>query len=398
MNEVLDMRQLFRTDTVRGIKEGKTGVDRENGIIHGFAVISKGDARGHNQEIDDITLQQAVELGNKAKVGLKSRFGHPNMSSEALGTYLGRATNFRREGDVIRADLYFDKTAFKTPDGDLASYVMDLAESDPTAFGSSIVFEGKPEYRFEKDGTPKKDPSTGEILKPLARIKKLWAVDVVDDPAANSGMFSFMTESVKPSAEMTAFLNKFLENPNAVEKALAFLERYSLSREYFENNSKTNREVKKMEVKEITLEMLKAERADLIEALKAESDPLAFQKGKDEGVKLERARALGIVKKAKAFTGMEDASLQAVESGESLETAESRFKDARIKQLESNSPPPAGPSNESSTTDLDALPLEEKANKQWQKDPKLRAEFGSLNTYISYLKAEQKGLVRISKK
>ena len=78
-----------------------------------------------------------------------------------------------------------------------------------------------------------------------------------------------------------------------------------------------------------------------------------------------------------------------------MEVAESRFKDARIKQLESNSPPPAGPGSEVSTvTDLDALPLEEKANKQWQKDPKLRAEFGSLSTYIAYLKADQKGLVR----
>ena len=81
-------RELLRTEIARGIKQG-FGVDREKGIIHGFAVMTKGfikDQRGW--EIDEATLDQVAQAGNSMKTGLKSRFGHPMMSSEALGTCL----------------------------------------------------------------------------------------------------------------------------------------------------------------------------------------------------------------------------------------------------------------------------------------------------------------------
>ena len=137
-------RNTFRADVARGIQEGRAGIDKNNGIIYGFSVITKGEARGHGLEIDETTLDQVVELGAKASIGIKSRFGHPNMSNSAVGTFLGRAKNFRRNNGMVRADLYFDKTAYKTPNGDLAGYVLGLAESDPQAFGSSIVFDGEP--------------------------------------------------------------------------------------------------------------------------------------------------------------------------------------------------------------------------------------------------------------
>lgn len=222
--------ELFRGDIVRGIENGKSGVDRENEIIHGFSVITKGEVKGHGVEADDKTVDQVVELGNAVEMGIKSRFGHPTMSSTALGTFLGRAKNFRRDGDIARADLHISETAHKTPNGDLAGYVMDLAEADPAAFGSSIVFKLKEEKRIEKDGTPMKDEETGEELIPLARVERLDGADIVDNPAANVGMFGdqFFSDGVKPSAEMTKFLDKFLLNPDAVEKTVDFLKRYSI--------------------------------------------------------------------------------------------------------------------------------------------------------------------------
>ena len=165
-------RILFRSDVARGIKDGKKGVDKEKGVISSFAVVSKGEAKGHCIEIDDIALEQIVELGNKAKNGVKSRFGHPNMSNTALGTFLGRVKNLWKDKDVVRGDIHFDKTAYKTPNGDLASYVMDLAENDPDAFGASIVFDGELEERLNEDGTKKKDKKTGKPLLPLVRFKK----------------------------------------------------------------------------------------------------------------------------------------------------------------------------------------------------------------------------------
>lgn len=325
MQDALKHKNTFRADVARGIRDGKGGIDKETGSIYGFAVITKGEARGHGLEIDETTLDQVVELGAKSSIGIKSRFGHPNMSNSAVGTFLGRAKNFRRDNGLVRADLYFDKTAYKTPNGDLADYVLDLAQSDPQAFGSSIVFDGEPEYRLNEDGTRKKD-ETGKTLLPLARITKLWAVDVVDDPAANNGMFStFFSETVKPSAEMTVFLDKFLSDPDAVEKTIAFLQRYSLTKE----------EVTKMELKDLTLEMLKAERADLVSGLTAEA--------KAESLKLEKERIIAILDTAKAFPGMEALVYEAVKNGDTSIALLEKLKTQRLEDLKKKSPASAGP-------------------------------------------------------
>jgi hypothetical protein len=329
----LKHKYTFRTDVARGIQEGNAGVDKENGIIYGFSVITKGEARGHGLEIDDVTLDQVVQLGVKSSIGLKSRFGHPNMSNTAVGTFLGRAKNFRRDNGIVRADLYFDKTAYKTPNGDLAGYVLGLAESDPEAFGSSIVFDGEPEYRLNEDGTRKKDPVTGKDLLPLARITKLWAADVVDDPAANNGMFSaFFSQDVMPSAEMTVFLDKFLSNPDAVEKVISFLERYSQTKE----------EVTKMELKDLTLEMLKKERADLVDSLIAEA--------KAENLKAEKERIIAILDTAKAFPGMEALVYEAVKNGETAGALLEKLKNQRLEDLKKKSPASAGPGDDPAKT------------------------------------------------
>ena len=143
----IEIKNNRRLDVNHGIKGGKSGIDRVfqdgkfHGVIHGVAVMTAGnvkDSRGW--KIDQITLDQIVAAGNAHdNLGLKSRFGHPNMSGNALGTFLGRAQNFYRDGDAARADLYISKTAYNTPEGDLASYVFGLAEKDPEAFGTSVV-------------------------------------------------------------------------------------------------------------------------------------------------------------------------------------------------------------------------------------------------------------------
>jgi len=325
----LKHKYTFRADVARGIQEGRAGIDKNNGIIYAFSVITKGEARGHGLEIDEITLDQVVEFGAKSSIGIKSRFGHPNMSNSAVGTFLGRAKNFRRDEGVVRADLYFDKTAYSTPNGDLASYVLGLAESDPQAFGSSIVFDGEPEYRLNEDGTRKKDPATGKDLLPLARLTKLWAVDVVDDPAANNGMFSnFFSETVKPSAEMTVFLDRFLSNPDAVEKVISFLEKYSLTKQVEEVKNK-------MELKDLTLEMLKSERSDLVSSL--------INEAKTESLKSEKERIIAILDTAKAFPGMEALVYEAVKNGETATVLLEKLKTQRLEDLKKKSPASAGP-------------------------------------------------------
>ena len=47
MQDALKHKNTFRADVARGIRDGKGGIDKETGIIYGFSVITKGEARGH---------------------------------------------------------------------------------------------------------------------------------------------------------------------------------------------------------------------------------------------------------------------------------------------------------------------------------------------------------------
>jgi hypothetical protein len=386
-------RELLRTDIARGIKQG-FGVDREKGIIRGFAVMTKGfvkDKRGW--EIDDATLEQVVESGNGLKAGLKSRFGHPMMSSEALGTFLGRVKNFGKEGDVVRADLYFDESAYKTPDGDLATYVMDLAENDPEAFGASVVLlEYDLEEQLKADGkTPKKD-ANGNPLPEKLRVAKLSSVDVVDEPAANEGFFGkFFPDNVKLSAGMAEFLDKFIQSPEAVEKASAFLRRYQNVR--VEENKKENQP---MDFKSLTLEALKTERPDLAEALSEE----AKNAGLAEGAASERKRVLGILTKSELpeYQNMRGLTKASIENGDTLEVAEGKFKDKRIKDLETQAPKTPGPGEGDEGTQTSHLSVEDQCKRDWETKPGIQKEFSSLGSYTSYVKAVKRGQVKELKK
>ncbi len=338
-------RKLLRADIARGINSQDKGVDRNfkhdkgKGVIFGYAVITKGrlnDQDFRDWEMDDISLDQVIELGNQSKIGTKSRFGHPNMSTEALGTFLGRAKNFRKDGDIVRADLYIDETAYKTPNGDLATYVIDLAETDPEAFGSSLVFDADFEYRLEKDGTRKKD-NQGNDLPALVRFTKLYASDVVDDPATTKGMFgNFFNASIELSAKATEFLDKLLNNPDALEKVISFLNRYRDNQidSTEKDKTATNQKEEDMEFKDITLEMLNKERVDLAESIR------------NDAVKNERSRVLSIVKAEHTeFPGMKMEALaeEAIEKGNTLDAALSSMRAKRLKDLEveANLPPGA---------------------------------------------------------
>lgn len=327
-------------ETAFGIKEGEIGVDpsyeddQHKGVIRGFAVITKGfikDDRGW--EIDDVTLERTVTAGNKLKNGHKSRFGHPNISSTALGTFIGRAKNFRKDGDIVRADLYLNKTAYgKTLKDNLAQYVLDLAESDPEAFGASIVLKDYDlEYAVEKNGARKRNED-GKELPPMLRVNSLFGVDVVDEPAANDGMLSkFFNASVELSAKATEFLNKLLDNPDALEYVIAFLERYRVNRVDIDEDEEIGQVLDKkeegMEIKDLTVEQLKKERPDVVSSLQSEI------------VKEERSRCLTIVKTAnKEFSGMGMEAIveESIENGKTMDASLAVMRGKRLEDLKQN--------------------------------------------------------------
>ncbi|MCK5161651.1 MAG: zinc ribbon domain-containing protein [Candidatus Aureabacteria bacterium] len=370
-----------RLEVTRGIKEGANGVDRQyedknsKGIIKGFAVMSKGNVKDmRGWVIDDKTLDQIVSAGKAhKKLGLKSRFGHPNMSDTALGTFLGRAKNFVKDGDIVRADLYLSKTAYSTPKGDLASYVLDLAEKDPEAFGTSVCLG---EYELEDQIITKEQKDEGVTdLAPLLRVKTLETVDAVDSPAANNSMFgTFFNESVELSAKATEFLENLLSSPDALNKVISFLERFKVNKEELEkfnykcedcgaevkpdknlecpkcggqmrragrpgpgqDGQQKNQEVNKMgiELKDVTLDQLKSERPELAAKLS------------EEAVSGERTRVLSIVKSGQkefAGMGMESLTEKAIEEGQDLNTSLAAMRGKRLTDLEAEKNRVPGP-------------------------------------------------------
>lgn len=161
-------------------------IDRDKKIIYGVSVIT-GDreAKGHEMFIDDITVDQVVSLGKEADkgVGLKARFDHPSACFSSMGTQLGRFKNFRKEGNKAIADLHLLDSNKEHTD-----FVMDLAKEDPDMFATSIVFVQDEPETFDPEDHPEKEEDD-PFFFPHARLKSLMACDVVDEGAANDGLF-----------------------------------------------------------------------------------------------------------------------------------------------------------------------------------------------------------------
>ena len=233
-------------------------VDRKAGIIYGVAAVTEGEAKGHGVSLDSEFVGNVTELAAQKQMGLKMRFGHPNMSSTALGTFIGRGKNFRTEkaadgSAVTRFDAHLDEVAQETPNGNLFDYVLNMAEKNPDMLGTSIVFTPGKLYKRGADGAKLYEPRFDENVTPAERKKQraewdaagkkvftevaaLHAADIVDDPAANKdGLFSGCFDTQTWAAQVTEFLDThpdiFQFIAGKPEIIPAFLERYNSYRE-----------------------------------------------------------------------------------------------------------------------------------------------------------------------
>lgn len=206
-------RTLLRA-TAKGVfgQIDREGGDYGAGLLTGVAVITRGEALGHDMWIDATMLQQVHDAINATgNAGIKARFTHPGLSSDGLGTFLGRFKNAVLDGDIVRADLHLARSAHDTPDGDLAAYVMDLAEEDPQAFGTSIVFrhdldaEATHRTAHSKNGVFQSPDKDNQNNYPHARLRELRAVDAVDSPAANPGGLFHRQSQIVEAEQLAAY-------------------------------------------------------------------------------------------------------------------------------------------------------------------------------------------------
>lgn len=210
--------------------------------LKNVAVISTGEALGHGVWTDEAFVDATVDLINTlGAVGLKSRFGHPGMCSDAIGTELGRFRDASKiyndeaskklKYDVYQcvADFYPMVTANNTAQLD---HIFQAAELDPAILGTSVVFI--PGGLRTKDGKNDVDShSFGDddherlyVDNPLGlpheTLSVLMACDFVSDPASNpTGLYSIRGAN---TGDFSALIYSILKRePEALERASEFL-------------------------------------------------------------------------------------------------------------------------------------------------------------------------------
>ena len=272
------MKARFRaTFSGAQLGAGRLGnIDAENEVLHDVQITLEGEALGHGIWLDRQFCEDVAAAGNATgDVGLKVRYGHPAMCSDAIGTELGRAKNFRVvevertiEGETVKAagviaDVHLLKSAHSAPQGDIAKHVLETAKEDPKQFGQSIVFtyadwkvkdkdgndhsyKTEVQEPFDKWAEENPDVSTRAYWKKYdelydawfnqsadgkfyAILGKLHGSDFTDTPAATDGIFSTGTlaeEAEQMLDEHPQIMEVFEKSPKSV---VEFLERTGLA-------------------------------------------------------------------------------------------------------------------------------------------------------------------------
>lgn len=253
----MDIQQAAYESDIRSTRWFRSGrqplddsssVVESKGLILGISVVTAGEAKGHEVWLDKSFVADVVRMGNENPQGIKARFGHPTMSAEALGTYLGQFTNFRlsKDGTQALADLQLNEASRQSPHGDLWQWVLTMAKTAPKQLGASIVFSVGAEYYHDLEGNHIETAAKGKTEvdangnpKRFVQIRALYGTDIVDEPAANgAGLFSAVMNPQAFAVQLTQFLDDnaalsdwLLKDPdNAINKLRAFLKRYAAYR------------------------------------------------------------------------------------------------------------------------------------------------------------------------
>lgn len=270
------MKARFRASfAAGGTAEPRLGnIDQEAEILHDVQITLEGEAKGHGVWLDRKFCEDVAAAGNKTgEAGVKVRFGHPAMCSDALGTYLGRAKNFRvvdltrkESGEAaagVVADIHIAPESHSAPSGDLGKWVMEASANSPDTFGQSIVFTYSDWKVKDADGNDHsysdevekphkawcdehKDATGGERSKKWSSLYKAWSdksadgrtyavlgnllgTDFTDTPAATDGVFSsgdLASEAEEMLDEHPQILETLERHPESV---VQFLERTGLA-------------------------------------------------------------------------------------------------------------------------------------------------------------------------
>lgn len=181
--------------TLRSSWRGAIGVDREARMIRGMVLAEAGPLKSGRGEFDEQALDQVAELINAAG-GVDSHLGHGHVFGQDPGTFLGVLTDAVVDRSPkparIRGNLTFSKAASMSPSGDLAAYVMQLADERPQSISSSLVLFADLETR-----PPLKRGGKNVDQLPLLRPLEVRGSDIVTRGDAVNRLLSADPEEVE---------------------------------------------------------------------------------------------------------------------------------------------------------------------------------------------------------
>lgn len=183
-------------------------VDRKANVIRNVSIITAGEALGHDFGIDATTVRQVADAINANPDGIPSRMTHAELDGvDPIRVMAGKFRSARVEGDKVYADFYIGKYAQHSPEGNLAEYLLGLAEDAPEAVGTSIHTI---EYEFSEDG--------------MLRVLSLANIDWVGTPAANpNGMLSAKKPSNNGARDVPAASSAKVNGVTMKPDQIAFL-------------------------------------------------------------------------------------------------------------------------------------------------------------------------------
>ena len=352
-------------------------IDAENEVMHDVQITLEGEAKGHGIWLDRKFCEAVAEQGNATgDVGVKVRYGHPAMCSDAIGTELGRAKNFRVvdfertvDGKTVKcagvvADIHLLKSAHAAPQGDIAKHVLETAKEDPGQFGQSIVFTysdwkvkdadgndhsykeevSKPfaEWRESDVGKSASDDAVCDKYEELRKawfdqspdgkvyavLGKLHGTDFTDTPAATDGIFSTGTlaeEAEQMLDEHPQILETLEKNPKSV---LEFLERTGLAEKVESARLAGLQAAKDKELAELRAEFdgFKKKSADALAAADAQAKEQIGKLTADLG---EKTKALADAKASVEQLTSKNAEISTAlsEAKAALEKSETRYRE-----------------------------------------------------------------------
>ena len=181
-------------------------VDVSRGIMSDVSIIQAGEAKGHGILVTQKSLQGAISLLQGKN--LPAYITHTNALGDRLTTEIGFFSGFYLDGDKIRARNFQAFESFRKYKREQYEQLFEMAHHLPEEFGISLVFEAR--LFWELNGGEEEEYS-GRLERPEDALYELPSVemisiqsaDFVDNPAANSSLFSKATNNELMKTELT---------------------------------------------------------------------------------------------------------------------------------------------------------------------------------------------------